>query len=180
MTLETINKFQENNKKVLMPNTISVMSSFIKNNIEKYNSNNPLFSYAQGKTGYCWLASGLLCISIFCNRQKELKVNFDLNRLIFFDKLEKANIFFLQIINNIDSDITSHPNAYLINYAMGDKGQWGMLCNLIKKYGLTLVEDEKNLCTKSTQELNSCISYLMRLYALEMHTQYPVRSNSFL
>ncbi|MBR4026270.1 MAG: hypothetical protein IKJ01_01760 [Lachnospiraceae bacterium] len=172
MTVDMLNEYQKNYTRLLKENNTSIMRSYIHTEIKPIkDENNKCFSYFQGKTGYCWLVAALQCISMYHEKKNGIKEIFDLNRLIFFDKLEKANMFFTLILDNMDNDIESPINDYVLKNAMSDKGQWSMACNLIKKYGLTPLPKAKDFGIRSTHELNACISYLMRIYALEIRNQ---------
>lgn len=122
----------------------------------------------QGKTGYCWLSSVLFCVSQFLRQKRGINYNnFSKTYLIFFDKLEKANHFLELFIQYSNSKSETQNKVYLLNNCMTDQGQWNMAENLIIKYGVVPYDSmPDNTNGKSTVELNACLSYLLRYYAL--------------
>lgn len=130
------------------------------------------FPYCQGKTGYCWLEAMLQCISLYKKNETKENFLFDDKYLMFFDKLEKANLFFENIISNIAENVTGKNNSYILHNAMTDRGQWQMGVNLIRKYGLVLKNNTANISPRKTVELNIYISYLLRMGAYEIRQQY--------
>lgn len=130
------------------------------------------FPYCQGKTGYCWLEAMLQCISLYKKNETKENFLFDDKYLMFFDKLEKANLFFENIISNIAEDVKGKNNSYILHNAMTDRGQWQMGVNLIRKYGLVLKNDTANITPKKTVELNIYISYLLRMGAYEIRQKH--------
>ena len=58
------------------------------------------------------------------------------NYIAFYDKLEKANWFMECTLQEIDSAVGSDNMRFLLEWAVGDGGQWNMLVSLVKKYGI--------------------------------------------
>ena len=56
--------------------------------------------------------------------------------LFFWDKLEKANYFLESVIETADEDLDSRLLVELLKMPVSDGGQWDMVANLVKKYGL--------------------------------------------
>lgn len=136
---------------------------------------NDFFPYCQGKTGYCWLESMLQCLSLYKKKETGETFLFDDKYLMFFDKLEKANLFLENIISNISKDVIEKNNSYVLRNAMTDRGQWQMAVNLISKYGLALRNNViDKIPPEKTMELNICISYLLRMGAYEIRKQYSI------
>lgn len=130
------------------------------------------FPYCQGKTGYCWLESTLQCISLYARRKYGIDYFFDDAYLMFFDKLEKANLFLENILQCISEEIGGRCNSYILRNAMTDKGQWQMSRNLIEKYGLVMKNGKSDGNTAGTSELNMYISYLLRIGAFKIRKSY--------
>lgn len=121
-------------------------------------------------SGRCWLFAGL---NIF--RQKiinELNLKtFELsqNYPMFWDKLEKANFFFENIIRTAKEDKYSRLIMWLLTDPVQDGGQWDMFVNLIKKYGVVPKdvmpetfnsEDTRKMDWALTLKLRSCAQEL--------------------
>lgn len=56
--------------------------------------------------------------------------------LFYYDKLEKSNFFLEQIIDTAEEDVDSRLVQRLLESIVADGGQWDMVYNLVKKYGL--------------------------------------------
>jgi len=89
--------------------------------------------------------------------------------LFFWDKLEKSNWFLEQIIDTADEDLDSRLVQTLLSDIVSDGGQWDMVYNLVKKYGLvpqSLYPDSWN--AKNSRTLNSIIKTKLREAALNL------------
>ena len=58
------------------------------------------------------------------------------NYILFYDKLEKANYFYENILDTLDLETDSRLIAWLLSGPLQDGGQWDMLVNIIDKYGV--------------------------------------------
>ena len=54
----------------------------------------------------------------------------------FYDKLEKGNYFYQNIINTADRPLSDRLVNWLLTTPQQDDGDWPLLTNLIEKYGL--------------------------------------------
>lgn len=124
----------------------------------------------QEKTGYCWLIAALNCISSFMREKYSIEnATFQIRPLIFYDKLEKANLFLENILHLLDVPIYSREVQYCLKNSTTDKGQWAMAENLICKYGLIPTENEEmKYAPLKTGELNGILSYLLKHAAFKM------------
>lgn len=124
----------------------------------------------QEKTGYCWLIAALNCISGFMREKYSIEnAAFQIRPLIFYDKLEKANLFLENILHLLDVPIYSREVQYCLKNSTTDKGQWAMAENLICKYGLIPTENEEmKYAPLKTGELNGILSYLLKHAAFKM------------
>lgn len=70
-------------------------------------------------------------------RKHNLK-EFELSQayLFYWDKLEKANYFFDQILETTSEKLDGRLVQCLLSEPVGDGGQWDMAANLVEKYGL--------------------------------------------
>ena len=129
---------------------------------------------SQGKTGYCWLIAVLHQIIYYMQKKfPEADIVFSAEYLVFYDKLEKANLFLSQILNTLQLPDGDRTLLYLLNHAMTDEGQWQMAENLICKYGLVPMDGvEKSITLKPTGELNASISFLLRFKASEIREKF--------
>jgi bleomycin hydrolase len=91
----------------------------------------------QKKSGRCWLFAGLNVFRVQAMKKMNLKdFEFSQNFVLFWDKFERANYFFENIILTADLDIDDRKVAHLFVNGISDGGQWNMLAAVIKKYGL--------------------------------------------
>lgn len=170
---------QKNYKSVVDMKCGTIMSSFVNNTIiaDIYCDNYNL--YSQGKTGYCWLVSALFCISKYIMKNKGISITFSKSYLIFCDKLEKAYKFLDKMIEYIQLPLDNIDYTYTLNNAMTDKGQWAMAENLIKKYGVIPNECCPDHSDRiSTNELNACLAYVLRIYAKKIRETYLIDTHS--
>lgn len=91
--------------------------------------------------------------------------------LFFYDKLEKANFFLEQILNTANEDLDSRLVQTLLGSPVSDGGQWDMVFNLVKKYGLVpqvLYPDSFNATASAA--INSIITTKLREDALQLRS----------
>lgn len=91
----------------------------------------------QMQSGRCWIFSSMNFLREKIGAKYNIK-EFELsqNFIAFYDKLEKCNWFMECTLNEIDNPINSDKMRYLLQWAVGDGGQWNMVQSLVKKYGL--------------------------------------------
>ena len=91
----------------------------------------------QRSSGRCWIFAATNVFRVAIMKKHNLS-SFELSQayLFFWDKLEKANWFFEQIIDTADEDLDGRLVQALLSDPVGDGGQWDMLANLVAKYGL--------------------------------------------
>ncbi len=92
----------------------------------------------QKQSGRCWMFAALNTMRHDMKNQFKVPGNFELsqNYTFFWDKFEKSNWFYENIINTAELDTDDRKVAFLLNEPQGDGGQWDMLCALIEKYGV--------------------------------------------
>ncbi|KAJ5923913.1 cysteine protease [Penicillium verhagenii] len=91
----------------------------------------------QRSSGRCWLFASTNVFRVPLMKAYQLK-EFELSQayLYYWDKIEKANWFFEQIIATADQDLSSRLVQKLYEDPVTDGGQWDMVANLVQKYGL--------------------------------------------
>ncbi len=92
---------------------------------------------SQFASGRCWLFAGLNLFRMTAAERLGLE-DFELSQtyMMFWDKLEKSNLFLEQIIDNAELEIGSRLLDWLCATPLNDGGQWDMFANLIDKYGV--------------------------------------------
>lgn len=94
----------------------------------------------QKHSGRCWLFSTLNTIRHQFAAKYHVK-DFELSQsyLFFWDKVERANIFYDRILRTADQPVGSREVAAILNNPGGDGGQWAMGASLVQKYGVVPV-----------------------------------------
>lgn len=128
----------------------------------------------QRSSGRCWLFAATNQLRINVAAELNLK-EFELSQayLFFYDKLEKANYFLDQIIDTHEEEIGSRLVDYLLTDPTSDGGQYSMLLNLVKKYGL-LPKDLYNdlpFSTTSSRTWNGLLKTKLREFAEELRNE---------
>ena len=91
----------------------------------------------QKQSGRCWMFSTLNVLRERVIRQCKLE-DFSISPtyLAFYDKLEKANLFFENILHFAAQELDDRETFTLLENPLPDGGQWDMAVSLIKKYGV--------------------------------------------
>ena len=91
----------------------------------------------QKSSGRCWLFAALNIFRYELIKKNHLK-DFELsqNYLFFYDKLERANFYLENMIALKDEPTAGRLFMFLNGSPMGDGGQWDMMVNLVRKYGV--------------------------------------------
>lgn len=128
----------------------------------------------QKSSGRCWLFAGLNIMRPAVIEQYKLgKFEFSQNYLAFYDKLEKANTFYEQIIEYADRPTDDRVMEILLRSPYGDGGWWRYVVDLIEKYGVVPKEimPETNSSSK-TGYMNRLISQKLRADAITLRTMH--------
>jgi bleomycin hydrolase len=124
----------------------------------------------QKQSNTCWLFAELNWLRTFVMKKINVKsFEFSQNYVIFFDKIEKSNYFFENIIATSSKPIDDREIAHLLHEPANDGGEWHMMANLIKKYGLlpkSVMPDTSN--RENTRYLNEILYYKLRQGAMTL------------
>jgi bleomycin hydrolase len=92
----------------------------------------------QKQSGRCWLFAALNTMRHDMQSKFNLPDDFELSQSyqFFWDKFEKANYFYENVIKTAKKPTDSRKVAWLMEAPQNDGGQWDMLCALIEKYGV--------------------------------------------
>ena len=92
----------------------------------------------QKQSGRCWMFAALNTMRHDMQSKFNLPDDFELSQsyLFFWDKFEKANYFYENVIKTATLDHDDRKVAWLMETPQQDGGQWDMLCALIEKYGV--------------------------------------------
>lgn len=124
----------------------------------------------QKVSGRCWLFSALNTLRYEVIHKYNLD-DFELsqNYLFFYDKLEKANYFLGNALRTLDEPVDGRLYSFLNADPLGDGGQWDMVANLIRKYGVVPKEaypDTRN--SIASRNFDMYLTSLLREYAIQL------------
>lgn len=124
----------------------------------------------QKQSGRCWMFAALNTMRHSLADRFKLK-DFELsqNYTFFWDKFEKANYFYENVLATADQPTSSRKVAWLMTTPQQDGGQWDMLVAIIQKYGIVpkSVMPETYNSSKSA-EINSTLNLKLRKDAVEL------------
>ena len=118
----------------------------------------------QQRSGRCWMFASLNTMRYRVIHRYDLKT-FELSQTypLFWDKLEKSNWFFENILDTLDEPLDGRLVSYLLMAPVGDGGQWDMFRSLVKKYGVVPKEAmPETACSRNTREMGSCLTRYLR------------------
>ena len=173
MTEKFAKEFQNDRKKVALQRGVvknGILASA--ENVSAKVQNVPVFSIDvktgkvsnQQQSGRCWMFAALNTFRHKIFNQFDLKA-FELsqNYTFFWDKYEKANYFYENILATADQELTSRKVAFLLQTPQQDGGQWDMIVSLFKKYGVvpkTAMPESSN--SSSSRALNNHLNKKLR------------------
>lgn len=124
----------------------------------------------QKQSGRCWMFAALNTMRHGIQAQFKIK-DFELsqNYTFFWDKFEKSNYFYENVLKTADQPLDSRKVAFLMTTPQQDGGQWDMLSALIEKYGIVpkSVMPETYSSSKSS-ELNGLLNLKLRKDAVAL------------
>lgn len=187
--------FEQNSKQIALQR--GVVKNGIRasaENIQTHVENTSVFSIdlATGKvanqkqSGRCWMFAALntfrhKLLTTFQLKDFELSQNYT----FFWDKYEKANYFYENILNTADQPVTSREVAFLLQTPQQDGGQWDMIVSLFQKYGVvpkSVMPESSN--SSNSRDLNNYLNKLLRKHAvllrqmiLEEATEEEIQAN---
>ena len=142
--------------------------------------NNPVFSIDldtgkvanQKQSGRCWMFAALNTFrhhieNTFNIKDFELSQNFT----FFWDKFEKANYFYENILATANEELSSRKVAFLLQTPQQDGGQWDMLVAIIQKYGIvpkTVMPE--TFSSSQSRDLNTYLNKKLRKDAVTLRT----------
>ncbi|MGO2083683.1 C1 family peptidase [Vagococcus sp.] len=124
----------------------------------------------QKQSGRCWMFAALNTFRHSIQHEFNIK-NFELsqNFTFFWDKFEKANYFYENILKTANEPLTSRKVAFLLQTPQQDGGQWDMLVAIIQKYGIvpkSVMPESFN--SSMSRELNTYLNKKLRKDAVTL------------
>ncbi|MCT3049500.1 C1 family peptidase [Leuconostoc mesenteroides] len=137
------------------------------------NINTPIFSIDldtgkvanQKQSGRCWMFAALNMMRHDIKDRFHISDEFQLSQsyTLFWDKFEKANYFYENVLKTATEPLDSRRVAFLLTTPQQDGGQWDMIVSIIEKYGLvpqSIYPESK--ASSATAELNNTLNTLLR------------------
>lgn len=118
----------------------------------------------QKQSGRCWLFAALNVLRHKFAKQYHTKnFTFSQSYLFFWDRIERANIFFNHILETADKPVDDRTVHFYLQAPDTDGGQWHMAISLIRKYGLvpTYAQDE-SFTANNTATFNQALNMKLR------------------
>lgn len=107
---------------------------------------NPVFSIDldtgkvanQKQSGRCWMFAALNTMRHDLKNQFKVAPDFELsqNYTFFWDKLEKSNYFYENVLATVQLPTSDRKVAWLMQTPQQDGGQWDMIMAIVEKYGV--------------------------------------------
>lgn len=171
--------YQENNKQTALQRSVvkNGITASAENVSAKVN-NVPVFSVDvttgkvsnQKQSGRCWMFAALNTFRHKMLNDFNLKA-FELsqNHTFFWDKYEKANYFYENILATANEPLTSRKVAFLLQTPQQDGGQWDMIVSIFQKYGVvpkTVMPESSN--SSNSRDLNNYLNKKLRKDAVAL------------
>jgi bleomycin hydrolase len=118
----------------------------------------------QKQSGRCWMFASLNTFRQNVIDRFDLKT-FELSQAypLYYDKLEKANWFLVNIIDTVDEPLDGRLVQFLLTDPVADGGQWDMFYALVKKYGVVPKEAMPEVASSScTRDLDKYLTRYLR------------------
>ena len=118
----------------------------------------------QKQSGRCWMFAALNTMRHGIQAQFKIK-DFELsqNYTFFWDKFEKSNYFYENVLKTADQPLDSRKVAFLMTTPQQDGGQWDMVVSLFEKYGVVPKSVyPESVSSSSSRELNAILNKLLR------------------
>ena len=118
----------------------------------------------QKRSGRCWMFASLNTMRFRIMKKLSLKT-FELSQAypLFWDKYERANWFFQNIIATASEPVTSRDVAFLLLDPLCDGGQWDMLRSIVKKYGVVPKDAmPESFASSNTADMDALLTRFLR------------------
>jgi bleomycin hydrolase len=124
----------------------------------------------QKASGRCWLFAGLNVMRPEVVRGLDLEgFEFSTAYLQFWDKMEKSNVYFEQVIELRDADRLDREWQLIHQEIVGDGGWWNYVTALVAKYGaVPSTVMPETYSSQNTKSMNAVLGRLLRSRAVEI------------
>ena len=124
----------------------------------------------QMRSGRCWMFAALNTMRYRIMKKLDIK-SFELSQAypLFWDKYERSNWFFENIIATADQETASREVTFLLADPLCDGGQWDMFASIVRKHGVVPKEAmPETVNSSNTSDLNKYLTRYLRLGAMEL------------
>lgn len=127
----------------------------------------------QKNSGRCWMFAGFNVLRAKLIKDLNLdNFTFSGNYLTFYDKLEKANLFLENILENPDEPSDGRLMTSILRGGTGDGGEWEMFVNLVRKYGVVPAKCQpETISTDNSRQMPSVVGEKLRQYARDLRNE---------
>ncbi|MBO6071723.1 MAG: C1 family peptidase [Aeriscardovia sp.] len=125
----------------------------------------------QNKSGRCWIYACLNTLRQHMIKTYKMADDFELsqNYLNFYDKLEKSNYFYENVIRTAKKPMDDREVWYIFATPQQDGGDWCLVCALIDKYGVVPKDAMgETSCSITSAELNTILNRKLRKDGLKL------------
>jgi bleomycin hydrolase len=125
----------------------------------------------QNETALCWVYANLNLLSINFIRDNDLPPTFKFSAafFMFYDRLEKANLFLDKIVQLKESPLRSEEMVRLLNEPTDEGGETCGFANIVNKYGLVPLDAmPHSFCMNRTKFLNRALHAYLRFCAQDL------------
>ena len=135
----------------------------------------------QKRSGRCWMFAALNTMRHAMKAKFNLEPDFELsqNYTFFWDKLEKANYFYENVLKTADLPTSDRKVSWLMTTPQQDGGQWDMMMGIIEKYGVvpkSVMPETYN--SSSSSEFNATLNLKLRKDAVELRELVSSKAGS--
>lgn len=118
----------------------------------------------QKASGTCWMFAGFNVMRPKIIRDLGVdEFEFSKAYLLFWDKLEKSNLYLESVIEMSDVDPLDREWQLVNQWMVGDGGWWNYVTGLIEKYGIVPVKAmPETYSSENTQVMNNVLQRLLR------------------
>ncbi len=123
----------------------------------------------QRASGRCWLFAGMNVLrEIVAKKANADRIEISQNYIAFWDKFEKINYCLESIIDTANLPTSDRTVNWILG-GLQDGGQWDMVVDLVKKYGvvpISVMPETQQSC--NTRSVTQMVNMKLREYAVEL------------
>jgi bleomycin hydrolase len=124
----------------------------------------------QKSSGRCWMFAGFNVLRPAVMKRYKLKsFEFSEDYLLFWDKIEKSNLFLQGMIDLADKPLDDRYVQSMLDNPLGDGGWWSHFVEIVKKYGVVPKEAmPETHNSSSTGRMNSALTLKLKEMGLDL------------